>query len=133
MFFWLSILAQCLGGLGGGSNSAATMAIVSSMDQEDREQNIGLMEMSFGLGMLLGPMIGGFLYHYGDYKFPFYFFCKYLIFFDVLAAFSLLMSPYIQYILARSGIDKLQESQNKMQPELGRLFSKPRFLFGLLA
>ena len=75
-FYILSIMAQALGGLGGGSNSAATMAIVSSMDAEEREANIGIMEMSFGLGFLLGPMIGGVLYHFGDYKLPFYFFGK---------------------------------------------------------
>lgn len=37
LFELISFVAQVLGGIGGGANSAATMALVSSMDPADRE------------------------------------------------------------------------------------------------
>ena len=131
-FFLLSIAAQMLGGLGGGANNCATMAIVSSMDLEDREKNIGFMEMAFGVGMLLGPMVGGVLYHFGDYKLPFFFFGKYNIISYFSAVLSLLPIPYIQSVLANSEIEKY-ESSKAQSPEMRHLISKPRFLFGLLS
>ena len=36
-FFMVSVGAQIIGGIGGGANSAASMAIVTSMDSADRE------------------------------------------------------------------------------------------------
>jgi len=47
------------------------------------------MEMAFGLGHLFGPLIGGMLYHFGDYKLPFFFF----------ATNTFLALPCIQYVL----------------------------------
>ena len=73
-FLILSFLAQTLGGAGGGSNQVATLALVSSWEKEEREQNIGIMEASYGVGMLIGPMIGAFLYSIGGYQAPFFFF-----------------------------------------------------------
>ena len=63
----MSFVAQVLGGLGGGANSAASMALISSMDPADREKNIGINEAAFGIGMLAGPMIGAGLYSFGGY------------------------------------------------------------------
>lgn len=121
----VSIGAQIVGGIGGGANSAAVMAIVTSMDQADREQNIGFMEMAFGLGHLFGPMMGGMLYHFGDYKLPFFFF----------ATNTLLALPCIQFVLQKSQLDTIDTGREseKAKPNIMRLIGKPRFLFGLLS
>ena len=58
----MSILAQFLSGIGQGFNSTAAMAILTSYDSIERNQFIGWMEASGGIGMLFGPLMGAFLY-----------------------------------------------------------------------
>ena len=53
------------------------MAILSSFTPDEREKYIGIVEASFGLGLLFGPLIGAFWYNLGGYKMPFVFFGKY--------------------------------------------------------
>ena len=69
--FW-SFVAQLVGGLGSGTNSVASMAmVVSGSKESEREQNIGLIEMATGIGFLLGPIWGSFMYQMGGYSAPF--------------------------------------------------------------
>ena len=48
--------------MGFGANSVSTYSIVATMDEDDREKNIGIMAATYGLGMLTGPLIGGCCY-----------------------------------------------------------------------
>lgn len=75
-FVLLSFIAQVLGGLGAGANSTSSMAILSSFSNEEREKYIGIVEASFGLGLLFGPLIGAVFYKIGGYIAPFMFFGK---------------------------------------------------------
>jgi len=60
--FW-SFVAQLVGGLGSGTNSVASMAmVVSGSKESEREQNIGLIEMATGIGFLLGPIWGSVMF-----------------------------------------------------------------------
>jgi MFS family permease len=60
--FW-SFIFQMIGGLGSGMNSVATLALVVSTSKEsEREMNIGMIEMSTGIGFLIGPMWGSLMY-----------------------------------------------------------------------
>ena len=81
-----------LGGFGAGANSTASMAILSSFDVSEREENIGYIEAANGIGMLFGPLLGALLYTIGGYFMPF-------ATFTVLYLVSL---PYIIFILNKS-------------------------------
>jgi MFS transporter, DHA1 family, tetracycline resistance protein len=67
LFIYLSFLAQILGGIGAGGNSTVTLATLSQFDNHDREKYIGWLEGAFGLGFILGPLLGAILYNFGGY------------------------------------------------------------------
>ncbi|MCB1175519.1 MAG: MFS transporter, partial [Leptospiraceae bacterium] len=59
--FTLFAVSRVLGGLMAGNMGVASAAIADSTPPEKRTQSMGLVGAAFGLGMLLGPMIGGLL------------------------------------------------------------------------
>jgi MFS family permease len=61
-FVFLSFIWKFLCGLGAGINSTSSFAIIATHYKEDREKTIGMLESAAGVGLLLGPLIGGFLY-----------------------------------------------------------------------
>lgn len=91
-FLLFSFLAQMLGGFGAGANSTASMAILSSFDVSEREENIGYIEAANGIGMLFGPLLGALLYTIGGYFMPF----------ATFTVIYLLSMPYIVLVLNRS-------------------------------
>ena len=93
----MSFIAQALGGLGCGMNNTAVMAMLSGLKDEEREKSIGYLEVSNGIGILCGPLIGALLYNIGGYHFPF-------------AVFALLyigMYPIIAHYLFKANREKL--------------------------
>lgn len=56
---WLCFLSRILDGFTGGNISIAMSAIADITDEKNRAKNFGLIGMSFGLGFILGPFIGG--------------------------------------------------------------------------
>lgn len=55
----LLFLGRVLDGFTGGNIAIAMSAISDVSDKESRAKNFGLIGMSFGLGFILGPYIGG--------------------------------------------------------------------------
>ena len=61
----LLLLSRILAGLG-GSNIGVSMAYIADItSQEERSKGMGLIGAAFGLGFVFGPVIGGWLAHYG--------------------------------------------------------------------
>lgn len=89
IFLFFAFIAQGLGGMGGGANLTASMAILSSFEGQEREMYIGWIEAANGVGMLFGPLTGALLYSMGGYKTPFFFFGKWNTFFKILKASSI--------------------------------------------
>ena len=75
-FIVLSFVWKFLCGVGAGINSTASFAIIATHYQNDREKTIGMLESSAGIGLLIGPLAGGFLYEIGGFILPFFVFCK---------------------------------------------------------
>ena len=75
-FVLFSFMWKFLCGLGAGINSTASFAIIASHYKENREQTIGMMESSSGIGLLLGPVFGSILYSIGGYVLPFVVTCN---------------------------------------------------------
>ena len=64
--------ARIIDGLSGG-NVVIAQAYISDITQpQDRAKTFGLIGVAFGLGFIVGPMLGGILAHYGGYPLPAY-------------------------------------------------------------
>lgn len=87
---WL-FLARVIAGIFGASFSTAGAYIADVSPPEKRAQNFGLIGAAFGLGFILGPMIGGILGQYGP-RVPFL----------VSAGLSLLNCLYGYFVLPES-------------------------------
>lgn len=64
-------VGRMLSGISGATFSAASAYIADVSSKEDRAKNFGLVGAGFGVGFVLGPMIGGYLGEYGT-RAPFY-------------------------------------------------------------
>ncbi len=62
---WLFV-GRAIAGMTGASFTTATAYIADISKAEDRAKNFGLIGAAFGLGFIIGPVIGGLLGHYGS-------------------------------------------------------------------
>lgn len=62
--FWL-IIGRCIAGMFGASFTTASAYISDVSTPETRTKNFGLIGAGFGIGFVLGPVLGGFLADYG--------------------------------------------------------------------
>lgn len=68
--FWLFV-GRIFSGVTGASITTASAYIADISTDEDRAKNFGMIGAAFGLGFIIGPVIGGVLGHYGP-RIPFY-------------------------------------------------------------
>lgn len=68
--YWLFI-GRIIAGVTGASITTASAYIADISTNEDRAKNFGLIGAAFGVGFIIGPVIGGLLGHYGP-RVPFY-------------------------------------------------------------
>ncbi len=61
---WL-FAGRIIAGITGASVTTASAYIADISNDEDRAKNFGLIGAAFGLGFIIGPVIGGILGHYG--------------------------------------------------------------------
>jgi len=67
---WLFI-GRMLAGIAGASITTATAYIADVSPPEKKAQNFGLIGMAFGIGFILGPVLGGIMGQFGT-RWPFY-------------------------------------------------------------
>ncbi|MCB1501927.1 MAG: TCR/Tet family MFS transporter [Bauldia sp.] len=58
---WLLLLARAIAGLAGANVSVASAYITDITPEESRARRFGLMNAMFGLGFIVGPVLGGVL------------------------------------------------------------------------
>jgi DHA1 family tetracycline resistance protein-like MFS transporter len=58
---WLLFIGRILSGLSGATHSTAAAYIADTTEAGERAQAFGMLGAAFGLGFILGPVIGGFL------------------------------------------------------------------------
>lgn len=66
------LVGRILSGMTGASFTTGAAYIADVSTVENRSKNFGMIGAAFGLGFIIGPMIGGFLGHLG-LRVPFYF------------------------------------------------------------
>jgi DHA1 family tetracycline resistance protein-like MFS transporter len=57
----LILISRTIGGLGGANFSIAQAAIADISEPHNRARNFGLIGTAFGLGFILGPVLGGYI------------------------------------------------------------------------
>ncbi len=68
--FWLFV-GRCISGITGASFTTAAAYIADISNEENRAKNFGMIGAAFGLGFIIGPVIGGVLGQWGP-RVPFY-------------------------------------------------------------
>lgn len=68
---WLLFLGRIVGGITAATQSTASAYMADISSDEDKAKNFGLLGAAFGVGFILGPMLGGLLAEYGS-RAPFY-------------------------------------------------------------
>ena len=68
--FWLFV-GRIIAGITGASFTTATAYIADVSEPEKRTQNFGLVGAAFGIGFIIGPVLGGLLGQFGT-RLPFY-------------------------------------------------------------
>jgi DHA1 family tetracycline resistance protein-like MFS transporter len=68
---WLLFLTRMIGGITAATQSTATAYIADISPPEKKSANFGLVGAAFGVGFVLGPVIGGLLAEWGT-RAPFY-------------------------------------------------------------
>lgn len=67
-------LSRILNGLAGGNISIVQASIADISTPKDRAKNFGLIGAAFGMGFIIGPLLGGYLAHlFGNPSAPFLF------------------------------------------------------------
>ena len=69
---WMVFIGRMFDGVTGGNISTAQAYIADVTTKENRAKGMGLVGAAFGLGFILGPMIGGLLSEFGTHV-PFFF------------------------------------------------------------
>lgn len=69
---WWFFLGRVLGGITGASFTSGMAYIADISPIEKRAQNFGLIGMAFGLGFIIGPLIGGVVSFYFGIRAPFF-------------------------------------------------------------
>jgi DHA1 family tetracycline resistance protein-like MFS transporter len=68
---WLLLAGRIIGGITAATHSTAHAYMADISRPEDKAANFGLIGAGFGIGFVLGPMLGGLLAEYGT-RAPFY-------------------------------------------------------------
>lgn len=68
---WLLLLGRLVGGITAATQGTANAYMADISAPEDRAANFGLIGAAFGVGFVLGPLIGGLLAEFGT-RAPFY-------------------------------------------------------------
>lgn len=88
--FWLFV-GRTISGITGASITTASAYIADISDDSNRAKNFGMIGAAFGIGFIIGPMLGGFLGELGP-RIPFI----------VAAALALLNALYGYFVLPES-------------------------------
>jgi len=68
---WVLLIGRIIAGIASATHSTATAFVSDISDPKEKAQNFGLIGAAFGIGYILGPMLGGLLAEFGS-RAPFF-------------------------------------------------------------
>ena len=68
---WLLVITRIVGGIAAATQSTAAAFIADISTPENRSANFGILGATFGVGFVLGPLLGGLLGEFG-FRVPFF-------------------------------------------------------------
>lgn len=68
---WLLLIARIIGGITAATHSTANAYVADISEPDQKSKNFGILGAAFGVGFVLGPVIGGLLAEFGS-RAPFY-------------------------------------------------------------
>lgn len=68
---WVLVIGRIIGGITSATHSTANAYMADISDPDEKAQNFGLIGAAFGVGFILGPVLGGFLGEFGP-RVPFF-------------------------------------------------------------
>ena len=117
LFIFISVLARGIQGVGLGAYGSIAFAYLPLLYPETVAKKVAFMELLTGLGLMLGPLLGGVLFELGGYQCPFY----------VMSAIFIIATPFI---LKRLPSDKqLHEDEEKKTLHLSKFFKDRKIMF----
>lgn len=117
-FITASVIARGIQGIGLGSYGSIAYAYLPLLYPDNVEKTIALMELLTGLGLMLGPLMGGVLYELGGYQCPFY----------VMSAIFIISAPFILRKLPPD-TNFLEGAGKKESIHLTKYFKNRKILF----
>src|SRR5690606_14709280 len=88
-------IGRVLAGISGASYSTSSAFIADVSNDENRARNFGLLGIAFGVGFIIGPVLGGLLGTFGP-RVPFYFAAA-LAFFNFVVGYFFLPETLAQH------------------------------------
>ncbi len=122
--FWLFV-GRMIAGISGASFTTASAYIADVSEPDKRAQNFGMIGVAFGLGFILGPLIGGIFGSFGT-RIPFL----------IAAGLSLLNALYGFFVLPESlAVENRRAFDWKRANPVGMLLNLNRYkhVYGLIA
>ncbi len=117
LFVFISVLARGIQGFGLGAYGSIAFAYLPLLYPKSVAKKVAFMELLTGLGLMLGPLLGGLLFELGGYQCPFY----------VMSAIFIVATPFI---LKKLPNDKQFHQDEKKKPlHLSKFFKDRKILF----
>ena len=70
-FIALSFIIRIIEAFGNSAFLSSSFTMVAKVFPANVSTMFGVVEMAFGVGMIIGPTVGGVLYQFGGYTLPF--------------------------------------------------------------
>ena len=118
IFLTISVLARGIQGIGLGAYGSIAYAYLPLLYPDTVAKKIGFMELLTGLGLMLGPLMGGVLYELGGYQCPFY----------VMSAIFIISAPFILKKLPQDKQFLEDVKEKKETLHLSKFFQNRRIL-----
>ena len=94
---WVLVIGRIIGGITSATHATANAYMADISDPEEKAQNFGLIGAAFGIGFILGPMLGGVLGEFGP-RMPFF----------AAAALAALNTIFGFFVLSETVTDKIR-------------------------
>ena len=106
-FIILAFIIRVLEGIGAASFTTPSYTATAEEFPNDQATILSFLETSFGLGLIFGPTLGGWLYEVGDYMLPFF----------VLGCF-LIIGSFLNFIICYGQETRVYDAR---EPQAGYL------------